>query len=348
MLDKTLRVAIEASCLKEPDSGCASFARELIRGLLETDKKTRFSLQYSEMPLFSPEAFRGKQHNLRSHRYFDLTRTTYDIYHWTGNCIPRPIQYERLVATPGDLASISGPYLEIMKKADRIVLPWESMLGPALSTFGGEGSRISVVNPGIDPSFSKRPKAETDLIKTRYAIKRPYILVPGPVSDRSNLHKIIEAYSKLIYLSPPDMVVTGKIREGHEYLRSHIRELELESHIKLLGRLPKKVMPALYSGAEIVVSAGTSFGFCMSLLEAMACGSPLVVSRSIHTKEVCSDAAAYAESNSADSIADTIKDVLTKDSRRTALSAAGSTRARSFSSRASAKATMEVYRKAMK
>jgi glycosyltransferase involved in cell wall biosynthesis len=217
----------------------------------------------------------------------------------------------------------------------------------ALELLGLHGDGVQVIHPAADPVF--RPlSGETHRAELgrRTGIEGRFVLTVGSLEPRKNTIGLIEALTSL----PRELrdrltlAVVGPEgwlnREIHERLRSASRELR----IRHLGYVDDAVLAALYSFTEVFVYPSFSEGFGLPVLEAMACGAPVVTSNSSAMPEVAGDAALLIDPRDVSEIAGAVERVVSDDSLRVELSRLGVERAAGFSWRRSAEQTLEVYR----
>lgn len=182
-----------------------------------------------------------------------------------------------------------------IRKADRIVAVSEATADQVSDAFGIDRERIPVAYPGVDTEFF-RPAAPEHARETaaRHGIGRRYILALASVSPRRNLETVIRAFSAIAPAIPDvDLVIAGNRSYSPEYTEI-IERFAAETapgRIRFLDYIPEEALPAIYSGAELFVSASLFEGFDMPVVEAMACGTPAVVSGIPVHREVCGNSA---------------------------------------------------------
>jgi len=185
-------------------------------------------------------------------------------------------------------------------------------------------TRIDVVYPGIDPSYSPQSSKEIERVKTKYKLPDQYLLAVGTQEPRKNLTRLKEAVSGLDL----PLVLVGKYGWGEK--------------TQTLGYVPDSDLPALYSGASVFVYPSLYEGFGFPVLEAMACGTPVVTSNVSSLPEVVGQAGVLVDPLDTASITAGIKQAL---SSRDKLSTLGLIQAKQFTWGKTAKQVMEVYEK---
>jgi glycosyltransferase involved in cell wall biosynthesis len=142
------------------------------------------------------------------------------------------------------------------------------------------------------------------------------------------------------------LVVVGQRAWSYESDFVLVDRLRLRDHVIFAGYVKGEDLPPLYSGAVAFAFPSLYEGFGLPVLEAMACGTPVLTSRASATAEVSGDAALLVDPMSVDEIAAGLRRVLTDAALRTELSARGRARAATFSWRRAADETHAVYRRA--
>jgi len=113
-------------------------------------------------------------------------------------------------------------------------------------------------------------------MRNKYGLNKEYLLFIGMISGRKNTHRLIHAYAKSKSIKNVDLVLIGGLGYQHEKTISAIEKHRLHDKVKLLGYVPDKDIPLLYSGALGFVFPTIYEGFGLPILEAMACGTPVL------------------------------------------------------------------------
>jgi glycosyltransferase involved in cell wall biosynthesis len=193
-------------------------------------------------------------------------------------------------------------------------------------TFGVPGDRIYVAYPGVEPRF--KPEGE------HADLGRPYALTVATLEPRKNLPTLVEAYRGLS--DELGLAVVGAAGWGPQPV------LDAPGIIRL-GYAAPEVLPGLYRGARVVVYPSLFEGFGMPVIEAMACGVPVVASSHPSLDEACGDAAVRADPRDPDAIADAVSIAL---ERCDDLVSRGIEHARSFTWLANARAHLSAWESA--
>jgi glycosyltransferase involved in cell wall biosynthesis len=175
--------------------------------------------------------------------------------------------------------------------------------------------RIDIVPCGVSRSF--RVGADS----RAWQAKRPYLLAVGSSDPRKNLGTLLEAWALLPRNRFPGMRLLVAGGESRVFARGSSGAVP--DGVELLGAVPDELLPGLYAGAEALVYPSLYEGFGLPPLEAMACGTPAIVSRAASLPEVCGDAALYCDPADPRAIAERIEAVLSDSALRGRLRAAG-------------------------
>lgn len=194
-----------------------------------------------------------------------------------------------------------------------------------------------------------KPCANNKLIETikqKYGINGNYIINTSSLLwFRKNLVTLVKAYSlcKKRLGMEHKLVITGRRGEAFEDISKLISSLGLESEVILTQYIPKADMPLLLNGAECMVFPSLHEGFGLSVLEAMACGCPVITSGTSSLPEVIGDAGELVDPYDTEQIAGAMEKVLADPELRAKMSKAGIKRAGKFNWEQTAKETLEVF-----
>ena len=207
--------------------------------------------------------------------------------------------------------------------------------------------KIHVVHNGVDPRF--RPAADEEIAAARQSFGLPenYVLCVGSLEPRKNLPRLLEAWQQVFsqrsanHQCQPDSPKLVLVGTTAAVFASAKLEAPSDS-VVLTGYVPDEVLPALYSGATAFVYPSLYEGFGLTVLEAMACGTPVICSSTTSLPEVAGDAAILVDPNDTASIGSAIESLLSDEPLRNSLRARGLTRAQEFTWDRAAAQTWEV------
>lgn len=225
-----------------------------------------------------------------------------------------------------------------IKKASAVVAISESTKRDVIRHHGTPAAKIRVVTPAVDHAqFRPAPPDEIERMRSRYAIGGRYVLFFGTIEPRKNLLGLLRAYAALPapLRSEFQLVLAGGAGWRNEEIDRLISELG--DQVVKTGYVDDADAAALYSGAAVFVFPSLYEGWGMPPLEAMACGTPVVVSDNSSLPEVVGDAAVMVDAHDATALSNAIERVLTDEPLAQQLRDAGLARAATFTWEASAR-----------
>jgi glycosyltransferase involved in cell wall biosynthesis len=230
-------------------------------------------------------------------------------------------------------------------KADALIAVSQYTKDVIVERLGIAPDKISVVHPGVDRRFRPPPPDSVDELKTRLGLHRPYVVYVGTAEPRKNLPRLVEAVARLRRQGHLELqlVIAGKSAWGSAALRECIDACGMKEHVRLLGYLPEADLPPLYAGAQAASLPSLAEGFGLPLIEAMACGVPIVASNATALPEVYGDAAVGVDPHDIDAMAHALGRVMTDPELRSHLIDRGVRRASAFSWEATARRTVAVF-----
>ena len=236
--------------------------------------------------------------------------------------------------------------------ARRIIADSQATRRDLMAHYGVEGAKIAVVYPGYDRELFRPVRALSRIqkVKARYGIVGDYMLYVGTLQPRKNLKRLVKAFAKLEREGNSrghKLVIAGGKGWLYEPLFAVVRKLGLEDRVVFTGFVAQEDLPALYSGATLFVYPSLHEGFGLPVLEAMACGTPVVCSDRSSLPEVAGDAALFVNPLHTDEIASAISRLLADGDLRAFLVERGLRRARQFSWERCARRTLSVLESAL-
>ena len=206
--------------------------------------------------------------------------------------------------------------------------------------------KVTVISNAIDDRFGvEPPEEEVVRVRERYQLHDPFIMYAGNVKPHKNLERLIDAFALLRRDSFGDLklLITGSEISRYAMLRRAVHRYNLHKHVRFLGFQPEETLAVLYRLADVFVFPSLYEGFGLPPLEAMASGTPVVVSNVSSLPEVVGDAGVLVNPYDPVSIADGVRQVLTDGPLRAELTAKGLVRARTFSWEASVRQVRRIY-----
>jgi len=238
------------------------------------------------------------------------------------------------------------------KRADRIISVSEFTKKEIVKYYRVPEEKITVIHEGASDKFANiKDKESIFSVIKRYGIKKKYILFVGRIEPRKNIIGLLKAFDYIKKKGMKDicLVIVGnqdRIFQEKE-LFNRIKDMELSSDIIFTGGVSEDDLPVLYNGAEVLVYPAFAEGFGLPVLEAMACGTPVITSDTTSLPEVTGDAAILINPNSYEEIGGSLEKLLNNHVLRKELSEKGLERAQKFSWTEAAKKTIEVYKEVL-
>jgi glycosyltransferase involved in cell wall biosynthesis len=229
--------------------------------------------------------------------------------------------------------------------ARRIVTVSDDTKQDLIDSYGVDPQRMTTIHHGVNHDrFWPRPRDETDSVLKRHHIIGRYVLFVSTVQPRKNVDRLVEAFESMA-ADDLTLVIAGKSGWLAEPTEERIRQSAQRRQIRRLGHVPDDDLPYLYSGASAFVLPSLFEGFGMGVIEAMACGTPVVTSNRGSLREIAGDAAVLVDPESVTSIADGISSAII-GGKAEDLREHGLLRAQCFSWARAARQTLEVIQAA--
>jgi glycosyltransferase involved in cell wall biosynthesis len=186
-------------------------------------------------------------------------------------------------------------------------------------------------------------------VKLRYGIKSEFLLSVGNLQPRKNLCRLIKAFSLIRGdIDQMQLVIVGGAKWHVSEIYDLVSRLGLEKNVVFTSYVSDKDLVALYNLARVFVYPSLYEGFGLPILEAMACGTPVICSNTSSMPEVAGDAAVLIDPHNVEQIAETLLFVLLDPKLKQDLRERGLERATGFSWRRTAQQTLEVCRQVLR
>jgi len=225
-----------------------------------------------------------------------------------------------------------------LRRADRVIAVSGNTALDAEELFGVDRSRITVVPHGVSAGLRPMGGDELASARERLALPERFILFVGTIEPRKNLLTLLEAWAML--RDRPDLVIVGGWGWNYEAIRDRISRLG--DHVHHLVALEPSYLPAVYNLALVLAHPAWYEGFGLPPLEAMACGTPVVVSDSSSLPEVVDGAGLIVPAGDAEAWRRALERVLGDHDLAADLRHRGILRAAEFSWSRTADLTWEV------
>ncbi len=301
----------------------------------------------------------------------ELARYNLDIYHSIQQGEPPPYHMKNTasIVTVHDLTYFIYPellapgklYRRLLfsrlrnaSKAKTIIADSECTKKDILRFIKVSSAKVKVIYLGVGPAF--RPLAKESyvrVLKSKFRLNEDYILHVGGLSPTKNVEELLKAYKRLLtnYRMDIKLVIAGRFLIGkhYNYYRELINKLDLSDKVIEVGDVTTEELVVLYNGACVFVYPSLYEGFGLPVAEAMACGTPVIASKTSSIPEVMGKVGILVDPCDISEIADAILKVLSFNSHERAETInKGLVQAKLFSWEKTAQATLEVYREAYK
>jgi glycosyltransferase involved in cell wall biosynthesis len=239
---------------------------------------------------------------------------------------------------------------ESVRRAERVIAVSQRTASDAVRLLGVDPARMRVVPEAASPAFRPRAEADFQALLARLSLNlapQGYALFVGTLEPRKNVPLLLEAFGLVRRYLDVELVLVGARGWLDEPIFAAQARAGLETAAHFIGVLGEDELAVLYSHAGVFVLPSLYEGFGLPVLEAMACGAPVVSSSAGPLPEVAGDAAVLLPPEDAETWARTLLTVLTDRRQADELRRRGFARAATFSWQRAAQSTREVYREAL-
>lgn len=296
---------------------------------------------------------------LRAARALDAIKA--DVAHFTNGMIPFAAPVSTVVTIhdmslklypechPLRRRLLNWPLMQVaMRRASAIVTVSHSTRRDLLRLHGVPADRVAVVHEAASPAFQPiHDRARLEPVRAKYGLPERFILYVGTIEPRKNLGRLMAALAQARAEGVPHhLVCVGPYGWSSRDLTGLIARLDLTRYVHFTGYVPFEDLPALYNLGELFVFPSLYEGFGLPVVEAMACGTPVITANSSSLGEIAGDAAITVDPASTDALASAIRELAMDEARRRHWSERGWQRSRSFSWTQTAKEMLAVYQRA--
>lgn len=364
-----MRIAFDASTIST-QGGPRTYVLGLLDALLRVDSDNEYVVFYNDpihlgrfpgakeivLPGKSPLARLWREHYLLPQA---CRKEKIDLLHCPKSAIPfwSPCP---TVVTLHDLIPLRHPETEkfaarvywsiqipiAARRSSFIITDSEHARQEIIEDYQVARERIKAVMLGFNPAMlEKREPPAAEVVRTKYALPKGYILYVGTIQPRKNIETLIEVFYRLSRQRSdlPKLVIVGRKGWLYDKLFTKIDELGLTQEIIFTGFVPDEELPYIYDGAKLFAYLSFFEGFGLPPLEAMACGVPVVTSNTTSLPEVVGDAGLTVSPSDIDGIAAAVASLLDDTEYAALLGQRGRERAQLFSWLAAARETLAIY-----
>ena len=296
------------------------------------------------------------RHHLEFLRYHDDA----DLYHYLHFDLPLGMRKIPVVVTIHDLYPLVLPgYCSAVKRgcfkfiaqrnarrATRVITVSKNTKKDIIEHLDIPAEKVIVINQGYSPEFHPIDDDEfLNGIRGKYDLPVKFILYTGNHKSHKNLARLLEAYERLpgkLRKAFP-IVLTGPITAETQKLTEQAHNLNIDKQVKFIGMIPGDDLPALNNLASILVLPSVYEGFGIPLVEAMACGTPVLCSNAGAMPDVVADAGQLFDPYDIEQISQTLKEALENDVDNPVVRQSCLGRAEMFSWEKTAQQTYQLY-----
>lgn len=292
-----------------------------------------------------------------------LRRLNLDVCHFTNFLLPLAA-HGRLIVTMHDMSLFFFPRYHrprsllmarpLIKpsahRAQAIITVSASAKADIVRVLGVPAACVHVIHEAAAPQFRRLHDAATlASVRDRYALPETFILYAGTIEPRKNLVRLVEALALLDRrgVHAPLLIAGQWGPLPYHELRATIERLGLQSSVRFVGYVPTADLVALYNLAAVFAFPSIYEGFGLPIIEAMACGAPVLTSDRSAPAEIAGAAATLVNPLDPQALAEGLFDLLTDPARRAAAQQRGLARAAEFSWTRAAAETAALYRQVM-
>jgi glycosyltransferase involved in cell wall biosynthesis len=370
-----MRIGIDARSVLKQRTGVGNYTFNLIRHLSRLDQENQYVLFYSHHRNVRSAIPRIENPNFQSRfvRFpnkllnflwgtvrmpkIDWLVGKVDLYHspnYTLNILARG----KSLMTIHDLSFLayrqfslaSGRWHYAFKiknyaeRVDAIAADSESTKGEIIKYLKIPEEKIFVIHLACSESFRPLSRSDrTQAIMEKYGIKGDFILHVGTLEPRKNLKGLILAYDRSRARGDFLLVLAGGKGWKYKHIFRLVKRLKLEDRVVFCGYVPDSDLPELYNRASLFVYPSFYEGFGFPPLEAMACGTPVIVSKTTSLPEVVGAAGIYVDPSDPEQISFSMDTVLSDAGLLQDLRRRGLKRAGLFSWEKTARETLRLY-----
>jgi len=363
-----LRIGLEVSPLAINSTGIPNYIRRLLRGFASLDTGNRY-LMYTNRPLPEDLDLPSNFHEVLVNRplprfqlWFQLAlpgrlrKDGVDVFHGLFSRLPLRMPVPSVI-TSHDLSGYRMPgmhkkwthmtnliYPVYMRRADRIIAVSEFTAGEIGKYFPESSSKTRVVHEAAPPEYSRvTDRAALEELRGKYGLPERYVLFLGTLEPRKNLPRLLEAYISIMGEIDHSLVIAGGMGWKSRELLDSLASSGAGDRVRLTGFVEAEDVPGLMSLADMFVYPSLYEGFGLPILEAMACGTPVITSSVSSMPEVAGSAALLVNPLSVEEIGQALLRLAADVELRSELSSRGLEREAGFSWERAARETLAVY-----
>ena len=371
-----MRIALDCSAIPRQMAGAGVYSYQLVRALADIECGHEFVV-FARPGLFDDLASDHERVRVAPVERSRVTRLAWeqaalpfllrrhgiDLLHSThhhtpvvaGSGVKRVVTFHDVtfLVLPERYPLVRRLYMSTLTRAaarvaDAIITPSRSTRDDVVRVLAVNQDRITVIPYAAGPQYAPSDATAVARVRERYHLAGDYILSVSSLEPGKNRPRLIQAIARLRNEGVDcRLAIAGQPGWRYEGEMELARELGLGDRVQYLGYVPDDDLPPLYSGAALLAYPSLYEGFGLPVLEAMACGTPVVAANTSATAEVAGDAALLVDPLDVDGLATAMRRLLSDETLRASQRARGLERAASYSWERTARATLALYESLM-
>ena len=373
-----MRIGIDASSILPARTGVGNYTFYLIKTLLRVDSHNQYVIYLNSYSQPMPDITFLKRDNVTIKRYhivgplllqawrfinfppIDVFTGGIDVFHSPAGLMIPQLKGKRILTLhdlyfmehPEDTDIMGGKYLRQtlpakIHKADHIIAVSHATKADIVKHLNVPSGKITVIYEGVD-FLRFRIIVDTsplNFIRQEYCLPQQFILTVATLEPRKNIEGLLFAYRRLkqIIHNPPKLVIVGRQGWKSDTIPGTLQELGLQRDVIFTGYVSDEHLPLIYSNALMFVYPSFHEGFGLPVLEAMACGVPVLTSDTSALREIVGDAAITVDPTNYYALAERMKEIITSHKIRSQLKERALNHVRNFSWESCARKTLNVY-----
>jgi alpha-1,3-rhamnosyl/mannosyltransferase len=275
----------------------------------------------------------------QQHQFITLTKPLQNYTYWEPGLALQPFRGKR-AATIYDLSHVFMPRSHPPARAKYLtaqidktlqsgckILTISHTMQEEIATYAGlDKALIEVIPPGAGTAFAPLTSAQKKQLQASFSLPENYILILGTREPRKNLAALFTAYSQLpkaLRQQWPLVCVGGDGWGNHGAVTNAIARLKQAGELIMMGYVPQHHLPAIVGGAGLLAYPSLYEGFGMPVIEAMACGVPVLTSLNTSMHEIVGSAGFLVDPNDINHISRTLEEALNDSAARDAYAKSG-------------------------
>jgi glycosyltransferase involved in cell wall biosynthesis len=364
----TMRIGVDVGGLGPTRSGVARYLWEMLAGIMAAAPATDLVL-YAQRPVdvplprgswrFCRDVGSGRMPHVLwlQHRCPQLmAEDAVDVFWGQNYMLPLDVRHRcHRLLTVHDVTAVLFPrtmsrmsrlisrayYRRVIEAADCVLADSHATARLARTCLGADPTRINVVYPGCDSGFAPMPEGQARaIVRDKFGLPPSYLLTVGNIEPRKDHITLLSALQSVP--NAPVLAVIGSVGWRSSSIMAAIRRHETVGRVRFLGRVSDADLAALYSAAKLMVYSSFYEGFGLPVLEAMACGCPVLCSWSSSLPEVGGVAAHYFRPSDVNDLAVRIDRLLSDERLLARMRAQGVKRATAFTFGGAARQVMSL------